>query len=79
MMDRFNYVIAVVKLPESAYFLDATTPYLGFDKLPLHAFNGHIREVSEQALGMSLDADLNQGKSQFSCMYNIDENWNLIG
>jgi hypothetical protein len=79
IMERFNYVIAVVKFPESAYFLDATVPYLGFSKLPAVAFNGHVREVSEQAIGLSLDAELLQEKSHISCMYSLNEEGHLVG
>ncbi len=45
MMDLFNYVVCQLTVSESNYFLDASRPYLGFNKLPADCYNGHARVI----------------------------------
>ena len=45
LMDRFNYVIARLKIKDKIYFLDASWKYLGFGHLPLVCYNGTARSV----------------------------------
>jgi len=45
LMDRYNYVIAYVKDGSNEYFLDAATPRLCFNKLPLQVYNGQARVI----------------------------------
>lgn len=46
LVDRFNYVIAGVVIDNHEYYLDATEPKLGFNKLPPRVYNGHARFIS---------------------------------
>jgi Domain of Unknown Function with PDB structure (DUF3858)/Transglutaminase-like superfamily len=45
MLNLFNYVICQLTIGESTYFLDASRPYLGFNKLPADCYNGHARVI----------------------------------
>lgn len=45
----FNYVIAQVRDGEKSYYLDATMPGLGFNKLHFDCYNGHARVISPEA------------------------------
>lgn len=47
LMDRYNYVIAYVKDGSNEYFLDAATPRLSFNKLPLQVYNGQARVIKK--------------------------------
>jgi hypothetical protein len=46
LIDRFNYVIAGCVIDNLEYYLDATEPKLGFNKLPVRCYNGHARFIS---------------------------------
>lgn len=46
LIDRFNYVIAGIVIDNLEYYLDATEPKLGFNKLPARCYNGHARFIS---------------------------------
>ena len=48
LIDRFNYVIALVTINDSYFYLDATTPRLPFSKLPSDVYNGHARVISKK-------------------------------
>ncbi|MBX2921110.1 MAG: DUF3857 domain-containing protein [Chitinophagaceae bacterium] len=45
LIDRFNYVICAAKVDDHIYFLDASDPTLGFNKLPGECYNGHARLI----------------------------------
>ncbi len=45
LLDRFNYVICGVTIDDKAYYLDATDPSLGFNRLASECYNGHARAV----------------------------------
>lgn len=47
LMDRYNYLIAHVPSEEVSYFLDASTPRLGFNKLPAKVYNGQARVITK--------------------------------
>ena len=49
LINRFNYVICKLEIDGKNYFLDASKPYLGFNKLPEYCFNGPARTVSKAA------------------------------
>ena len=57
LMDRFNYVIAKVSFNNEVIYLDASEPLLAFNKLPLQAYNGHARIISNDALPVYFTAD----------------------
>lgn len=47
LMDRFNYVIASVKIDNTITYLDATEQHLPYGKLPAQLYNGHARLISK--------------------------------
>ena len=47
LMDRYNYVIAHVADGNENLFLDASTPRLGFNKLPAKVYNGQARVITQ--------------------------------
>lgn len=49
LMERFNYVIAGCVIDNQEYYLDATEPKLGFNKLPSRCYNGHARFISSSS------------------------------
>ncbi|MES2847500.1 MAG: transglutaminase domain-containing protein, partial [Bacteroidota bacterium] len=58
LMDKYNYMVAQVSAGDADYFLDASTPRLGFNKLPAATFNGQARVITkENALPVYFLAD----------------------
>lgn len=48
LMDRFNYVICAAKDNDKTYYLDASQPFLGFDRLPIDCYNGMARIINKE-------------------------------
>ncbi len=46
LIDKFNYVIARVKIDDKIYLLDASQKRLGFNHLPDYCYNGYGRIIS---------------------------------
>lgn len=40
LMDRFNYLVCQVKIGDRLFYLDASKPMIGFNKLPESCYNG---------------------------------------
>ena len=57
IMERLNYVITKVNINEVDYYLDATTPFLPFGKLPLACYNGHARAISKDTVAVYFKTD----------------------
>ncbi len=49
MMNLFNYVICQLTVDKATYYLDASHPYLGFNKLPANCYNGHARVIDPKS------------------------------
>jgi hypothetical protein len=45
LIDRFNHVICAVAIDDRLYYLDASSPSLGFSHLPPECYNGHARMI----------------------------------
>ncbi|MBW7892486.1 MAG: hypothetical protein H3C48_15965, partial [Chitinophagaceae bacterium] len=45
LINRFNYVVCAVKIEGIYYYLDATSPLIGFNYLPGYCYNGHARII----------------------------------
>ena len=58
LMERLNYVIGKVKINSTDYYLDATTPFLAFGKLPSKCYNGNARVISNDTTALYFDPDL---------------------
>ncbi|PWT72196.1 MAG: hypothetical protein C5B59_16365 [Bacteroidetes bacterium] len=50
-ISRMNYVICLVKIKDTKYYIDASVPLLGFGRLPINCYNGHARIISEKDSG----------------------------
>lgn len=57
LIQRFNYVICEAYINGKAYYLDASQPYLGFNKLPEYCYNGAGRVISDSAPIVYFNAD----------------------
>lgn len=49
LLDRFNYVICRAEIDGVQYYLDASSQYNGFNRLPPDCYNGHARVVTREA------------------------------
>lgn len=45
LIDRFNYVVCAVNIDDKLYYLDGTSPALGFNHLLSECYNGHARMI----------------------------------
>ncbi len=57
ILNTMNYVVVQFVNGEDIYYLDATQPRLGFNKLPLFCFNGYARVVDQFARPVYFNAD----------------------
>ena len=57
LMDRYNYVIAQVSIDNKIYFLDASEPRLGFDRLSDECYNGNARIISKEPSACYFNTD----------------------
>ncbi|HRN55288.1 MAG TPA: DUF3858 domain-containing protein [Agriterribacter sp.] len=58
LLDRFDYVISAVYIDDKLYYLDGTSPALGFNHLPAECYNGHARLITDNiAKAVYLSAD----------------------
>lgn len=57
LLERFNYVICKAQVDNNTYYLDASRPTLGFDRLHYDAYNGHARVVNDYATPVEFSAD----------------------
>lgn len=57
LMSRYNYVIAQATVNDNRYYLDASDPFIAFDKLPERCYNGYGRIISTQPLLVAFPAD----------------------
>ena len=51
ILDKFNYVVAMVTIDTVNYLLDATSKYLPFNSLPERCLNGKGRVISKKSPG----------------------------
>jgi hypothetical protein len=57
LMSRYNYVIVEVKVNDVSYFLDASQPSLGFNKLSPECYNGPARRIATESKPLTFSAD----------------------
>jgi len=48
LLSRFNYVIAQLVIDSTAWYLDASEPWIGFGHLPARCYNGHARIINRE-------------------------------
>ena len=57
MINSMNYLVVQFMDGDQTYYLDATSPRLGFNHLPLYCYNGHSRVVNKSATPLYFSAD----------------------
>ena len=57
LISKFNYVICNLIINDKSYLLDASQPYLGFNKLPAYVYNGSARILGPNPTGIYLTTD----------------------
>ncbi|MDB5277727.1 MAG: hypothetical protein JWR61_2682 [Ferruginibacter sp.] len=57
LINRYNYVICRLDIDGKRYFLDASEPYLGFNKLPENCYNGAARTINKEVEPVYFFAD----------------------
>ncbi|RYZ50893.1 MAG: DUF3858 domain-containing protein, partial [Sphingobacteriales bacterium] len=76
---RFNYIVARLMLNGQHYYLDASRPRLGFNKLGYDCYNGHARVIEPGAAGIELKPESLLEKEMTSVFMTNDANGNLTG
>jgi hypothetical protein len=74
MVNRFNYVVCKVDIDNISYILDASKPYMGFNKLPEYCLNGVARIIDQNTLPVYLYADsVKEAKTTNVLLFNDDK------
>jgi hypothetical protein len=74
MTSNFNYVVVQLNDNGTLYYLDASDPHLGFNKLSASCYNGHARVVDEMATPLNFSADsLKESKATLLIVTNDDK------
>ena len=73
IITEFNYLIAYVNVDHKDYFLDASDPFMGFNKLPLKCYNGYARILTPLTVSHVFSSDILLEKENISVMVNSDE------
>src|SRR6187399_3682964 len=64
IMDKFNYVVCRTAIGGKTFYLDASRPRLGFDRLSWECYNGHARVINPEATSVEFSSDsLNEKKT----------------
>lgn len=79
LMDKFNYVIAVVEVDGKRLFLDATKPKMAFGKLLPDCYNGHARMVNTEATPLEFVSDSLAEKKLTSIFISKDDKGRIAG
>lgn len=79
LIDRFNYIVARVMIGEQTYYLDASRPRLGFNKLGYDCYNGHARVIEPNAAGIEFKPESLMEKSLTSVFITSEADGSLVG
>ena len=79
LMDRFNYVIARLKINGKIFFLDASRRYLGFGRLHWSCYNGHARVIDADGTAVEFSPDSLLETKTSSVMITAGEKGELSG
>jgi hypothetical protein len=79
LIDRFNYVVVKVNEGDKTYYLDATQPKLGFNRLPLYCYNGHSRVIGKETIPIYLEADSIRERKATLVTFNYNEEGKYTG
>lgn len=79
LLSQYNYVICRAIVDGKTFYLDASEPHLGFNRIPLACYNGHARVINSNAEAIEFVAD-SLMESKFSSVFIVnDEKGNLVG
>ena len=80
LINRYNYVICKADINGVTYYLDASKPWLGFNKLPQNCLNGQARVIDKTNHPVYFTADsIVESKNTGIFLYNDDKiagKWN---
>lgn len=79
LIDRFNYVITRLIIGAQQYYLDASRPRLGFNKLGYDCYNGHARVIDAGADGIEFKPESLMERELTSVFITSDGKGNLTG
>jgi hypothetical protein len=79
VIEKFNYVICNINIDRQNYFLDASEPHLGFEKLTPECYNGSARIIDEEATPVEFLSDSLIEKKMTSILLNTNDQGELIG
>lgn len=75
LIANYNYVISKVRISNKVYFLDATQPEIGFNRLPTELFNGDGMMLGKHPEITTLSADmLNETKDTHILLFANENN-----
>lgn len=75
VLENFNYTICKITIEGANYFLDASVPKIGFNKLPIDCYNGHAQAITKNTYPIFLHADsLKEEENTTIFMYNDSSN-----
>ena len=79
MISRFNYVVCAATIGDKTYYLDASQPTLGFNRLLPSCYNGLARTVNPQASSLILSSDSLTESKLTSIILSNDEKGKWLG
>jgi hypothetical protein len=79
LMNRFNYVVCMLRIDSTSYFLDASERKLGFNKLPEACYNGYARMIAPEPVLVDLSADSLKERKVTSVFITNDDKGEPVG
>jgi hypothetical protein len=71
IVDNYNYVVCRAVINGKEYFLDASSPFMAFGRLPIECYNGHARVITENNFPVFLAPDsLKESRMIVANIYN---------
>jgi len=79
LINRFNYVVSMLRIDSTTYILDASERKLGFNKLPQACYNGYARVIAPEPVLIDLSADSLKERKVTSVFIRNDEKGESVG
>jgi hypothetical protein len=74
LLEEYNYVICQLHIGEDDYFLDASQPYLGFNRLPSYTYNGIAQIITPNPMALEMMTDnLPETKATHVMLFNDEK------
>jgi hypothetical protein len=78
-LHQYNYTITQAKIGDEYFFLDASEPMIGFNRLPLRCYNEEGRAINQTANIVTLSADSVKEVKRTNVNIISDEKGKMIG